>query len=273
MIENLIGIGADGASANGNNLGVYLFNSPNNTIESNISSDNTTQGILIAGSGSSGNVVQDNNIGTTANGINASNGAQGVQLTFGAASNIIGSDQSSIIGGNYIYSDGAAVWATPNAGVANRILANHQIYSSSGGPPIDLGSAGATPNDAGDADTGPNNLQNYPVVLNVYRSATGEWVEGVLDSTANDVFRLDFYWAPCCSARGNATYFSGRGSSGMTDAVGHVHFWVKLPANAYPSTGEISGTATTIGGDTSESGEAAKETLNELIFRDDFESH
>ncbi len=59
----------------------------------------------------------------------------------------------------------------------------------------------------------------------------------------------------------------------MTDATGHVHFWVNPPPVVYPSTGEISGTATTISGHTSEFGELEKETLNEIIFCADFETH
>ena len=268
---NLLGIGPDGAMANGNLLGVYIFNSPDNDIARCVISNHTQQGVLIAGPSSTGTIVQNNNIGSTSNGGHAPNGAEGVQITFGASASTIGAVQTDVTDGNTIYSSGDAVWVTTSAGMHNRILANPQMFST-GGLPVDLGAAGATANDVGDGDSGANDLQNFPVVLHAYRSPSANWVEGTLDSSANDAFRLDLYWGPCCSGvRGNATYFVGRGNSGVTDANGHAHFWVRLPPVTYPSVGEISGTATAVNGDTSEIGIYAQEIVGEMIFRDDFE--
>ena len=61
------------------------------------------------------------------------------------------------------------------------------------------------------------------------------------------------------------------GNSGATDANGHAHFWIKLPPVSYPSVGAISATAAASSGDTSESGDDAQESVNDMIFRDDFE--
>jgi len=274
---NVIGVGANGSAANGNNLGVYIFDSPNNDIVSNVVANNGTQGVLISGPSSTGNVVQDNFIGATYDEFaHAPNGTQGVLLSFGAANNVIGAFGNSITDGNTIYADGAAVWLSTSAGTGNRVLANQQMYSGTLGLPVDLGASGPTANDAGDADTGANNLQNYPVVLAAYRTttSTGEWVEGTLDTAANGTYRLDFYWGNCCSGgRSQATYFTGAIATVTTDASGHAHFWAKLPSVVYPSDGEISATATSASGDTSESGTGAQEILGDMIFRDDFENH
>ena len=55
---------------------------------------------------------------------------------------------------------------------------------------IDLiGNTGITPNDLGDADTGSNNLQNYPVLTSV----SGNTVSGILNSTPNTTFLVQFF--------------------------------------------------------------------------------
>lgn len=268
---DLIGIGADGAMSNGNALGIYIFNSPGNDIDSCVISGNAQQGVLIAGPSTTGTVVQNNKIGFTSNGGYAPNGAEGVQITFGASDNTIGAAQAGLIAGNAIYASGDAVWVTSSAGAQNRILANQEMFSGNA-LALDLGAAGPTANDANDADSGPNGLQNFPVTLHAYRTPSANWVEGMLDSSPNDAFRMDLYWGPCCgvAVRGNGTYFIGRGG-GVTDAAGHAHFWVKLPAVTYPSIGEIAATATAVNGDTSEIGVYAQEIVGEMIFRDNFE--
>jgi hypothetical protein len=276
--HDLIGLGPDGVSPNGNNIGVFVFNSASNTVQDCFISNNLTQGVLIAGTGSLGTWVSRNNIGTTSTGLNAPNGSEGVQITFGAATTTVGATlvtdnvvSSDVSFGNFIYANGAAVWVTSSAGVRNSALANHEMYSAILGLPVDLGGAGPTANDNLDADPGPNELQNYPVMLHAYRTETAEWVEGTLDTYAGEEFRLDLYWSPGSSTgRGNAIYFSGIGTSGMTDSAGHAHFWVRLPAAAYPSVARISGTATRTNGETSEMGDAGLEIVGDMIFRDDF---
>ncbi|MEO5626288.1 MAG: right-handed parallel beta-helix repeat-containing protein [Dokdonella sp.] len=271
--HDLIGIGPDGVAVNGNNVGVYIFNSPANYVLSCLIAGNATQGVLIAGPSTVGTTLQNNAIGQTNTGGNAANGTEGVQITFGAAASTIGATQTGVIDGNTIYANGAAVWLTSTAGQQNRVLANQEMYSAILGLPVDLGAAGPTANDALDADAGPNGLQNYPVMLHAYRTLSAEWIEGTLDTVAGEEFRLDLYWSPCCgSGRGNATYFAGIGSSGTTDVAGHAHFWIRTPPFPYPSVGRLSATATRTNGDTSETGDAAAEIVGDMIFRDDFES-
>jgi len=275
VVNDLIGLGPDGESANGNNVGVYVVNSGGNTVQGCFISNNLTQGVLIVGPGSVGTWVNRNVIGTTSTGGNAPNGAEGVQITFGAFANTVGATRPSDGGvtgdvsyGNVIYANGAAVWVTDSAGRRNSVLANHEMYSAILGLPVDLAGFGPTANDALGDD-----VQNYPVMLHAYRTLSAEWVEGTLDAYAGEEFRLDLYWSPgTFTGRGNGAYFAGIGTSGMTDATGHTHFWVKLPAVAYPSVGRISATATRTNGDTSEMGDGGPEIVGDMIFREDFEA-
>jgi hypothetical protein len=272
VTQNLIGVGPTGESTNGNQVGVYIFNSPGNDVDKCVISSNSQQGVLIAGSSAIGNRVHLSKIGTTTNGAYAPNGAQGVQITFGANGNTIGALAASDDEGNNIYASGDAVWVTTSGGAGNSIRANQQMYST-GGLSMDLGAAGATGNDAGDTDTGANNLQNFPVMLHAFRSVSANWAEGVLDGSPNDTFRVDIFWTSCCSAgttRGNATYYLGHGSI-LTDASGHAHFWVRLLPITYPSVGAMSAIVTSASGDSSEIGVYAQEIVGDMIFRDDFE--
>ena len=274
---NVIGgnlIGADGSSAIGNYAGVYIYQSPNNDVVSNVIANNGNGGVTISGASAVRNVLQDNFIGETYNGPHAPNGNStqaGVLINFGAADNIIGAEPGSTTHGNTIYALGSAIWVSASGGAANSILANQEMFSGSG-LPVDLDAPGPTAN--GSFGSGPNNLQHYPEVLAAYRTSTGEWIEGTLDADVTTTYRLDFYWGPCCSGtRGNATYFTGGVANVTTAASGQVHFWARLPANSYPSDGAIMATATDPAGDTSESGTYAQEIIGDMIFRDDFEVH
>jgi len=273
---NVIGIAADGASALGNGIGVFMYNSPNNVLQYNLIGDNTSYGVEIAAA--SGNVLQNNVIGETAGGANAGNGDAGVFL-FGSNShdNVIGASAGTSIGGNTIgNSAGAGVYLSNSAGAGNRIVGN-SIRNNSG-LAIDLGGAGPTANDVVgfDGDTGPNNLQNYPVPTYAVRTPSNEVIEGVLDSF-NDSgagFRIDFYYASACSAlgspaRGNADLYLGW-TMAYADLLGHAQYSISLPApNGGPALGYISATATAADGSTSEIGECHKE-LPDVIFKDGF---
>jgi len=94
---NLIGTTATGTAALGNaNNGIYLINSPGNTIGGlvpaarNIVSGNGSSGVYLNGSGTTGNLVQGNYLGTTSNGSLAlPNTVDGVTVN-GAPGNTIG---------------------------------------------------------------------------------------------------------------------------------------------------------------------------------------
>jgi parallel beta-helix repeat protein len=107
---NFIGMDAVGAMALPNGLnGVRVQDSPNNTIggataaASNLISGNTGAGVLLISSGTTGNQIQGNLIGTDINGLtDMGNGTSGVQLD-GVTNNTIGGTAAgarNIISGN-----------------------------------------------------------------------------------------------------------------------------------------------------------------------------
>jgi CSLREA domain-containing protein len=198
---NYIGTNAAGDARLGNNQGVVLSNTPNNTIGGttaaarNIISGNGTWGVLISDPDSTDNKVQGNYIGTDVtgtvtdpdgtpnNGDELGNGLNGVVIRTGAANNIIGGTKATA--GNIISGNGnsganplentlSGVEVqfdnsdAPNKATGNRILSN-SIYDN-----VKLGidlyytndPPGVTPNDVAplDLDEGPNNLQNFPVI-------------------------------------------------------------------------------------------------------------
>jgi CSLREA domain-containing protein len=199
---NYIGTNAAGDDRLGNNQGVALSNTQNNTIggttaaERNIISGNGAWGVRISEAESTGNKVQGNYIGTDVTGTvtdpdgtpgsgdELGNGLNGVLIQTGAARNIIGG--TSAAAGNIISGNGNggsdplkntlsgvevqfANTDLPSKATGNRILSN-SIYGNVG-IGIDLyyinDPPGVTLNDTAsppDSDTGPNNLQNFPEI-------------------------------------------------------------------------------------------------------------
>jgi CSLREA domain-containing protein len=194
---NYIGTNKDGTSTPnnlGNNNGVVIIGSPNNTIGGttttarNIISGNFVYGIQIFGDGATDNQVQGNYIGTDASGTQPlGNGLVGVAIQQGAANNTIGGTKATA--GNIISNNGNSSGADPNlntlSGVeiqgsndpmatGNRILSNSIYDNARLG--IDLvyptDPPGVTCNDDGDPDGGsppqpatfPNRLQNFPEI-------------------------------------------------------------------------------------------------------------
>ena len=134
---NLIGTDATGTIAIGNvGAGVYIENSADNTIggtaaaERNVISGNDGDGIQITGSGSTGNVVLGNYIGTDASGIAALGNATGVAIA-DASGNIIGDSVTgagNVISGNIDF--GVAFTGTTSSG--NLVLGNRVGTDASG---------------------------------------------------------------------------------------------------------------------------------------------
>ena len=184
-----IGTNAAGNTRLGNNQGLVLSNTPNNTIggttaaERNIISGNGTWGVLISDPDSTDNKVQGNYIGTDVtgtvtdpdgtpnNGDELGNGLNGVVIRTGAANNIIGGTKvtaGNVISGNGISGSnpsfntlsGVEVQFAnsdlPNAATGNRILSNSIYDNARLG--IDLyytnDSPGVTCNDDDDGDGG-----------------------------------------------------------------------------------------------------------------------
>ncbi|MDB4614738.1 cadherin domain-containing protein, partial [bacterium] len=132
VFGNFIGTDATGSVAEGNEVGVHVENSSNNTIGNasignrNVISGNTEHGIRITGSNAVNNTVQGNYIGLDATGTTLlTNGSGAIQIidasdntiggatidrnviagTSGAGVQLIGTADGTLIGSNYIGTD------------------------------------------------------------------------------------------------------------------------------------------------------------------------
>ncbi|HEX8247288.1 MAG TPA: Calx-beta domain-containing protein [Pyrinomonadaceae bacterium] len=188
-----------------------------NDIASNVISGNTHDGILIAGSLANGNFIYNNFIGTNASGANLGNGSNGIYINQSALGNHVGNGSES--GTNRIaFNDGDGV--TVADGSINAIRAN-SIYSNAE-LGIDLEGDGVTNNDAGDNDSGANDEQNFPVI----QRATPTRITGVLNSSSEFEYEMDFYRVDSCDAsnHGEGRYHLGTMVDVFTDASGNASF-------------------------------------------------
>ncbi len=257
IVGNYIGTDASGTQGFDIGTGVLLENAANNIIGGPSSSErNVISGsganIVLRGSGTFGNQISGNFIGTQADGTTALSNGQGDTGIgiFQAVNNLIGG--ASAGQGNVIaFNNAQGIFVIEGNG--NEIVGN-SIFSN-GGLGIDLGTAGVTANDGGDADTGANNLQNYPVLSGAsvsQASGTMTAIDGTLNSTANKLFRVDFYASPSAdpSGFGEGKTYLGR-TIVTTNGSGDVTF-------TFAATGDLSGqviTATATRNDTGDTSE------------------
>ena len=199
---NYIGVNDGGGAAIANSIsGVAIVSgASDNTIGSdtdpdagNIVSGNAETGVLLAGSGTTGNTVAGNLIGLSAAYGAIPNGAAGITV-FGADTTAIG-PTGSVTDQLIYYNGGSGIDVLSSddvlIGQRNRVRDNGgtgiaisgdstgvnvsaQEIHRNGGLAIDLGDDGHTPNDAGDGDSGPNTLLNYPVIT----SSSGNMITG-----------------------------------------------------------------------------------------------
>ena len=168
--------------------------------------------------------------------------------SFDGAGIVLHQGGDNVIQGNII-----AFNAVTGVGVAdgsdNAILAN-SIYSN-GGPGIDLDLNGVTDNDPDDADGGANRRQNFPVLQS---ATTGNIVSGILTSTPNTAFRIEFFLNNDCDLSGNGEGETFIGTeSAQSDADGVASFEFAHQTAATPGQ-FITATATDPAYNTSEFG-------------------
>jgi hypothetical protein len=284
--NNQIGGTSQGAGnvISGNSQGIYLRSDGENA------KDNLIQGNLI---GTAADGISP--LGNTAFGIyiqQGYGGANGVPLnnliggSVAGAGNVIafnGSDYSSTPG-----DDGAGVRidASGNSVIHNSIFSNlgngvevnspvenanaiqtNRIFSNTK-LGIDLGgygqNEGVTPNDLGDGDIGQNKLQNYPIITAVTSNDSSTTVAGILSSTANTLFTLEFF---SNSERDPSGFGEGENFLGSTvlktDLAGTATFNLTFST---PLAGSqlITATATDPAGNTSEFSQAFAVTVPNL---------
>jgi CSLREA domain-containing protein len=170
---NFIGTDATGEAAAtftaNHKSGVHLEDGASgNLVATNVIGGNRRAGVEIVDAGTHGatqaNVVRDNWIGVSRNGIAIPNKEHGVEVE--SSSNVIG--PGNVIADN----EGAGIRSSASTAVGNRFTQNAIFDNTNIG--IDLGARGVTKNDAGDVDDGANHLLNFPIML----QATGGLVSG-----------------------------------------------------------------------------------------------
>ena len=190
---NYVGVDPDGSSGGGNvDVGIAIMGGTGNTIGGttvaarNVISKNK-EGMEI---NTSDNVVQGNYIGTDVTGtVSCGNWSDdGVEIRNGSTGNLIGGTAAgagNLIAFNAL--DGVnIVDGSGHSVLGNRIYSNSQLG-------IDLNPDGVTANDANDADSGANNLQNFPVLTSATTNGSQITIVGLLNSTANSYFRIEFF--------------------------------------------------------------------------------
>lgn len=240
VYNNRIGVSALGAALGNTGAGIYLngalgteIGKENVANSANTIGTNGSHGIFVGGISSNFKIVS-NFIGTNANGASLGNGGSGVFVTGSAHDGSIGAANAG--SGNTIADNGTGVLIQPQNGFSTppRAVAvlRNQIYSNTN-LGIDLGGNGATANDAQDADTGANDLQNFPVI----QGASPAQLNGTLNSTPNQNYRLDFYRVDSCdfSGHGEGRYYLGS-LDATTDANGNAAF---LANNLQLAAGQI----------------------------------
>jgi hypothetical protein len=213
--------------------------------ERNVVSGNDSHGVIVFGAGAKGNKVVGNYVGTDASGTkDLGNSQEGVFIS--APNNIVGGTtvgERNVISGNG--GDGVLVSGANTTG--NRVLSNS--VSSNDGLGIDLlggteNAAGVTANDPKDPDTGPNNLQNFPVVTSVGKSA----IKGTLSSKPGTTYAVQLFSNPAGTDEGKTLVGQ---ASVTTDGSGNASFSVK-PSSEVAKGHTVTATATDPEGNTSE---------------------
>ncbi|CAN5528472.1 hypothetical protein BH24ACT20_BH24ACT20_02690 [soil metagenome] len=269
---NFVGITPSGEDA-GNGDGISIAGNSatppegavNNTVGGatprarNVISGNDSTGVAIGGSGTTGNKVMGNYIGTTKSGTgDRGNSGRGAIIYDSASGNTIGDDDPTdgLTAANTIaFNGGNGVQVSYVASTGNRILSN-SIFSNAG-LGIDLGGDGVTPNDGpGDADTGPNNLQNFPVISSAVTSGTKTTIKGTLEglpsqSQIAEGYTIQFFSNPK-SANDEGKKYIGERIVFDTDGDGIIPFAFE-PPNKVKEGLFVTATATNNStGDTSE---------------------
>jgi titin len=238
---NLIGTDITGTQALGNAQDGVVVGASNNTIggtmagAGNVIAANGGSGVLIsaiAGVTTTSNLIEGNFIGTDTSGsINLGNAADGVTIRgAGASNNTIGGTAAGA--GNVIAFNGHdGVFVDTGAG--NAILSD--LIFANGNLGIELINTG-------------NHNQAAPVLTGVFPDGPNTVIQGVLQSTPNTTFTVQFFADPFGSAEGQQLLGT---VTVTTDAFGLAAFTVSI-AEAMPAGQVITATATDAANDTSE---------------------
>jgi len=266
---NYIGTNATGMVPLANNFGGIQIVAPasNNLIggvtaaDRNVVSGNVIAGIAIqsitnvVSPPATGNRVQGNFIGVAADGITSLGNTAGSQVGWGigifrlASGNFIGgtgNGEGNVIANNDGPGIGVFTSPFPNGPTLSNSILNNSIFNN-GGLGIDLQGTGVTRNDLNDTDTGANNQQNYPILTSVSESAGNTLIQGLLNSTPNTNFQIQFFSNPSCDSSGFGEGRTFVGSANVsTNANGNAV--INSIFTSVPTTGYVTSLATSFDG-------------------------
>ena len=174
--------------------------------------------------------MQGNYIGTDVTGtLPLGNSDNGVIIATGAMDNRIGGTANGA--GNVIaFNSVNGIVLTGDAGTGNAISSNSIHSNSDLG--IDLGWDGVTLHDRFDLDSGANDLQNPPILTMVKNTGKGTVVQGVLVSSPNTTFRLEFFSSEACDPSGYGEGQTSLGSAQVrTNNIGRANIRITLPTS------------------------------------------
>ncbi|MCC7289250.1 hypothetical protein IT414_02590 [bacterium] len=201
---NYIGLGSDGVSNLGNELGGMTIDYVQDLL---VGGGGQGEGTVVSGNGDGGIqpdgsdniVIQGNYIGTDYTGTSPlPNYSKGISF-LGTTNSLVGGDNSGE--GNIIANAGntsPGIFLNDGNGVAGPLgdsqdiaILGNSIYDNSD-IGIDLGFDGVTSNDTNDSDVGSNNSMNFPVYTRVAESGGDTVVDYRLDVPAGD-YRIEFF--------------------------------------------------------------------------------
>ncbi|MBL7950886.1 MAG: HYR domain-containing protein, partial [Flavobacteriales bacterium] len=253
---NFIGTNAMGSSARPNGAaGIELSAATTGTLiggtaagAGNVISGNQDNGISLYDTGTTGNIIQNNAIGTDqGNTMDLGNGEEGIQVDAGAIGNLIGG--TGVNEGNTITHNGTS-GVFGGVGISDaasgiRILGNRINNNTGLGINLVFGNVGPLPNDASDTDTGANARQNYPVNTSAILNGGNITILGTINSTPSTTLRLEFFSSPTADASGHGEGAFYLGTTNVTtDASGNSAFSHVMPAGGTLLGHFISATAT-----------------------------
>jgi hypothetical protein len=244
---NYIGTNASGNAALGNLWGIQTFEASGTTVGGttaaarNVISGNSFYGVAVVQGKAT--VVEGNFIGVDATGTAPLGNGNGVEIQETTDVMIGGTVPSA---GNVIaYNRGDGVFfadaVTHDPARFNSVFSNQGLgIDLSGLDSFDNSQGDGAINDPQDKDSGTVDLQNFPVLAEASSDGRGATVTGLLNSTPNSSFLLDFYSSP---ADDSSQSYVGTAAV-LTDANGNATFNVTLP-NIVPNGWLLTATATT----------------------------
>ena len=262
VLGNFVGTDITGTLDLGNSqAGVEIENARDNSIGGstatvrNLISANYW-GVAITGPQALGNVVQGDFIGTEITGQKTlGNELDGVYINQGASSNLIGGSSTSA--GNTIAFNRRDGVRIEDASVGNSILTNSIFANLELG--INLVPSASPP--------GPNRLQNAPTLTAVATSVSSTIIAGMLASTPNTTFTIQFFASSPLDPTGvgEGAQFLGQATA-VSGANGIASYSANVPT-LLKSGQFVTATATDSSGNTSEFSSPITEVFGTVQFQ------